>query len=692
MRNLREALSVEQNRLFVGRNEELQWVRSWLTEPNAPTQVLFLSGMGGIGKSALMLQFLTMAQDQNMGSIWIDGRICPETPNGFLESLEAFRSQRSSGHVVSARSIQETVIPITQRKTLMCVDNYESIQKLEGWLRSAFLPQFSDTGLLLVLASRQNLAIEWKRDLSWNRRVKQIELAPLSRSEAIDFCSKRGLVDDIAVGRLITDTQGLPLAMALAIEGIHLNPIEPGAPVWSPSIKVSAELLREVAAPELQETLDTLCILPYASAQELNRFLDTPLTAMQLDQLCQLSFVRPTAGGFALHDVARTYLVEDFIRRDPIGYQVLRQRINAKLAEALRAAQGEEKRKIACILLATSRDVFQLPIITTNTDLYQLESSQSTDLPHLHQIMREDGEYNLSSEIDHSLLNALSSRFPESIRVFRSKDGIPLCFTAGVLLYKETIALLETLVPGLFNLVYPFEVDQMRELSIEEADTYYQIMTGVTRRETDYSWHELVGMLTVDMVMHSSGGVRFLIITPYQGANEFLQTAGFKTQPLSDVSREHPLYGASIHQKDWRGLDFGEHILDMLNSSSGNHAISEDLPRTTIDVTETDIREALPLIDNPVSLGESKLAQSLHCKGLELQQHLRSTIFESPSFPLDWRKQEILQVLCQMPHLSAEMAAEKLHISRSTYYRSRTEAIDDLRKILIDRFTDISHK
>ncbi|KIL36966.1 hypothetical protein SD71_04495 [Cohnella kolymensis] len=200
MPSLKEALTIERNRLFVGRELERSYMLNWLTQKAAPTEVLFISGMGGIGKSALMLQFINMAQDENVLCIWLDGRVCTETPAGFLESLQA--SLPNSVDIVSAMSRQ---------RTLLCIDNYDYLHRIEGWLREVFLPLLSATGLLVVLASRQDLAMDWKNDLAWRGRVRQMRLAPISRREALEFYTNRGLAKNGKLEQLISETKGLPL-------------------------------------------------------------------------------------------------------------------------------------------------------------------------------------------------------------------------------------------------------------------------------------------------------------------------------------------------------------------------------------------------------------------------------------------------------------------------------------------------
>ena len=92
------------------------------------------------------------------------------------------------------------------------------------------------------------------------------------------------------------------------------------------------------------------------------------ITPEQLDQLSRLSFVRPTTEGIALHDVARAYLSEDFIRRDPKRYYQLLLQIVDDECRLLKTENGQEKSRIAARLLAICRDMLPFGILNGSTD------------------------------------------------------------------------------------------------------------------------------------------------------------------------------------------------------------------------------------------------------------------------------------------------------------------------------------
>lgn len=676
MGKLGEALSVERTRLFAGRDKELRFMQNWLAQQDAPTEVLFISGIGGIGKSALMLQFLNMAQSEGVNSIWLDGRVCMDTPAGLLESLEAFLVHHPLVKASQNKSIQDVIAEMAPGKLLLCIDNYEHIHKIEGWLREAFLPGLSESGLLVVLASRQDLSFYWQIDLAWQNRIRHIKLGPLTRGEARNYFYQRGLTRESELERLIGDSQGLPLAMALFAEHLLFPGSELAASALPISMRVSAEMLREVASFEFKEILDLLCILPYADPKWLGWLLETPLTAVDLRQLTGCSFIRPTVGGLALHDVARTFLIEDLLQREPVRFRELRMKIMEGLTKELKQAVGPEQNRIASVMLSTCRDLFHLnsiSIFSANMELMEMQPFRDHDLPHLHQIVTEDIAYSISAEIDHTLLDALAEQFPECIHVFRSAEGVPLTFTAGVLLYNESISLLDRFIPGVLDDIFPKEIKFMRHMPIEQADTYYQLLTGVSTRQNDYTFHELVGTIVSDSIIHYTAGLRHVILTTYEQTNEMLGNLGFQSRPLSGRTREHPLYGALIHTRDLRGSDVGDHILNLVNIPLGGGKAD-----ISYELTEKEMITALTLMDNSTALEQTDLVRKLSCSGPELQQKLQSVFSDHPPFPLTKKDQALLKILAKTPLLTAEAAAEQLFISRATYYRARRTAIQNL--------------
>ncbi|MFF2154814.1 AAA family ATPase [Paenibacillus chitinolyticus] len=684
MQKLAEILDVERSRLFVGRKSELGLVQDWLKRVQAPTEVLFLSGMGGIGKSALMLQFTSLARQEGATAIWLDGRSCADSPAGFMEALHHSYLSNPQARHTSDSSFQELITAIAARKTILCIDNYEAIQRIEGWLLEVFLSSLPAADLLVVIAARQDLSAGWVGNLAWSSRCRRVHLGAFSREEALHYLRQRGWNDTNEMNQLISHSRGLPLAMALFVERLRYPEAQPGSFAWPVSMQISAGMLREAASDEFKDLIDMLCIVPHATPEWLGRFLGAPLTSVELQRFCQLSFIRPTAGGIALHDVARTFLTQDLRLREPERYQALWHRIIEELAIELKHASNHEKNRIASVMLSTCQDMFQLNSVsvlaTHNLDSLHMESFQPFDLPHLHQMMKEEAQYSFSVEIDHAVIDVLSVHFPEGIRVYRSPKGKPLAFTAGLLLHKETISLLECLFPGLLDTVFPKEIKRLRQTSIEEADTYYHLRASASPHGHIYSYHELIGVITKELITHNSVGMRFVIVTAYEETNEVLQNAGFRMRTLPDPIRENLFERAkaAIHEQDWRGTSFVDQILDLIHFASN---YNENRAKH-FELTEKEVKAAIALINDPEALAQTELAGKLSCSGFKLQQKLRRIFLHPPPFPLNDNNLGLLKLYAEAPQLTVDTAAAQLHMSRATYYRVRKETLLNLKDVL----------
>jgi hypothetical protein len=74
---------------FTGRENERMHFKRWLTNTDAPFRLFYISGIGGIGKSSLLMEMAWMARNDRARVISLDGGACPKTPTGFIDYLSA---------------------------------------------------------------------------------------------------------------------------------------------------------------------------------------------------------------------------------------------------------------------------------------------------------------------------------------------------------------------------------------------------------------------------------------------------------------------------------------------------------------------------------------------------------------------------------------------------------------------------
>ena len=125
-----------------------------------------------------------------------------------------------------------------------------------------------------------------------------------------------------------------------------------------------------------------------------------------------------------------------------------------------------------------------------------------------------------------------------------------------------------------------------------------------------------------------------------------------------------------------RGVKFGDYVLKLLISPTKR---MEETSRVTVE----DMNIAITKLGDTSSLGETNLAKKLNISGSDLRNKIQYILsLNPPPAPLNTRKQALLQQLYDEPSIYVEKVLEKLHISRSTYYRDRREAMENLIELL----------
>jgi hypothetical protein len=123
---------------LVGRDDEMAVLRQLLG--GGGPLVVFVHGIAGIGKSALLEAFAAEARAQGATVLRLDCRSIEPTERGFLAALE----DRTGGQLSSAEDAAARLGSLGDRVVLM-VDTYELFRILDPWLRQAFVPALPTT-------------------------------------------------------------------------------------------------------------------------------------------------------------------------------------------------------------------------------------------------------------------------------------------------------------------------------------------------------------------------------------------------------------------------------------------------------------------------------------------------------------------------------------------------------------------
>lgn len=691
MDQLKQVLDAARARLFVGRPRELGALSRWLRTPAAATEIFYLWGMGGIGKSALQAQMLRLAAEAGAVSVWMDGR-ASRSPPGFADYLRTSLSGQAALQACRREAPADWIDAAVAagHRLVLGIDNCEELAQMEGWFREDFAARLPSRGACLIAASRQPPSAAWTADPAWTGRLHSLPLGPLSRGEAQEYLIRRGLPPGAETERLIRAAAGHPLA--LAVGAARLEQQTPGEPA-NLSHTISAALFREVAAPDLHPLLEGLALLPSAGQESLARLVGEPVSTDQYYALAGLSFIAPAAGALAMHDVARAHLLADLRQRAPSQYRTLRRRAVAALQADLDAARdAPDRRRVAAALLSLCRDA--LPAIPQGIDptaAPDLEASacRPADRPTLHMLLDHWGVFpaGISDLTDeHRLLDELCDQLPESIRVVRAPEGTPLGLSANVLLYDEAAAILDRYRLGRLLLCGGLPGARCRR---ESADTYYAFLGGIQPHDPIYPPDQINGVLIHDFLARLGEGTRLLCMAPCPDVAAHLSRLGFRPVPGCSAHLEGTAWPFHVYALDMRQGDLSQWVVSFLNamegvaSPVGGRAAGRLRLAPVVPVVIAELRAALGSLDSRPHLQASGLAARLGFSGSELQQKLRSLLTEIPPPPLSRDDQEVLRTAFTLGCDTSEAAAAKLHLSRATYYRKLSAALANLSEALL---------
>lgn len=671
-------------RRFVGRITEMYKWNNWLTDSFAPLRLFFISGMGGIGKSSLMSEMMRSAKKRNAMGIWLDGRSCTPTPAGFLEYLSVTIGLEA-WNLESVRPLDFLFHTTPSRRMVLCIDNYENLSVLEGWLMEVFMPKLSPYGITILFASRPALSLAWKTNSTWGKHVTELPLTYLSYDETAAYINSVGSFEKDTVGEMARASDGHPLALALAVDAAvkHNDPSKVDKMIVSQTISV--HVLRELTSEKQQPLVDVLIVLQHASQEILSLILEKPVSVRQYQMLRQMSFVQSVPEGLALHDLARMHLLRDFRIREPKRLHALRVKAAAILYKQLQTADRGKRRMIAAQMLMLCKDMFPMHHeyvdVSVHSNIFPLEPIHKQDLPTLHNLLSEWCQYSTdpdqSEKIYHAFLDDLAFSFPESIVVLRGSDGEPIAMFISVLLYEDTSRLLLRYFSSELT-----ECCEPNELNCEpdQADTYYAVLGAARNQIPGYTREELVGLLTLDRLSMLGEGLRAVLVATDSNLKVFLQKIGFHLRPTISRNCDTSYAKADVLEIDLRHNSFGKWVMSFLSEQSiqKQSVLSKDL-------TKREVRKLLSALHEPAQL-QSFVPLFLGVEsGIKLQKYMLSFLINE-DIGLSEKDRNLLYIT-YYTHANNRIAAEKAcNMSRATFYRHLQNAIANFAEMLNNRW------
>jgi hypothetical protein len=422
-------------KIFVGRKEEITILRKSIQSEPLTFYVIYIHGIGGIGKTFLVLKTLSSLEDK-IKPITLDCREIEPTEAGFLSSLA--KQIDLEGTEINLASIINKLESIEERKVIV-LDTYETFGLLDTWIRSEFIPKLPDSVLTLII-SRQPPKTAWYTQSGLGSFFKEIELGELSYNESMEFLNLWE-VSKKHSEKIYYFTRGHPLALELAAVAFKQKPkVDITQESFPNIIRILTQEFLKGVKPKIRDTVESVSIIRRFNESILKLLLSMDYSYDIFDDLLNLPFVYLTNEGYILHDMVRETVAKDLSVRDPERYRNYRKRAWAYLINESRGKEGKLLWQLTADLIylienPVVRDAF-FPKGSTNLSVEPATNRDGNDII---EIAKETEPEEAASIIEDWWIN-----YPNTFRVVKNSEG-------GV--------------EAFFMLCDPQEVDQSKLLS-----------------------------------------------------------------------------------------------------------------------------------------------------------------------------------------------------------------------------------
>lgn len=693
---LADRLAAARRRYFVGRATERALFQSALDAPELPFLVLYVFGPGGVGKSSLLNEFATLAEQMGAAVARLDARNLEPSPDTFLAAL----------HLVLGIG-PETALPAAlaaqSGRRVILIDTYELLAPLDNWLRDVFLPQLPGD-ILVVLAGRNAPSPAWRADPGWQTLLHAVPLRNLDANEAWTYLTQRGVPEDQRPA-VLRFTHGHPLALSLVAETFAQREAVTFQPENAPDIirTLVEQFVQKAPGPAHRAALE-------ACAQV--RLLNEPLLGAMLmqtephelfDWLRGLSFIESSPLGIYPHDLAREALIADLRWRHPDWYTELHRRARAHYLSRIGVRSREEQQRLLFDLVYLHRyNPAVRPFFEwAESGTILPDAYCEADRPALLQMVaRHEGPE--SAEIAAYWLD----HQPEGFMVFRDPQQRPGGFMALVGLDRATPADLGFDPAAAIAAAY---LERRAPLRPAERATLFRFWMA---QETYQTVSPAQSLVFVQAVIHylTTPGLAFTFFpcADPQFWAPVLAYANLTRFPEADFEVGGRQYG--VYGNDWRVFPPLEWLAAVGQQEVGAAAAAPQraapLPpakEQVLVLSRSDfaaaMREALHDFTRPDLLGANPLTRSRlvldalrpdagstpRDRGLALQGLIRAAADALQSSPRDAKLHRALHHTYFQPAPTQERAAELLDLPFSTYRRHLTAGIAELTEALWQR-------
>ncbi len=357
---------------FVGREPERAFLLSVLGAEGP--LVVFIHGIGGVGKSALVEAFTAEARARGTVVLLLDSGAIEPTPRGFLAAI----SSATGGDLTTAADAAARLGSLGDRVVLV-LDRYEVLRPIDLWLQRTFVRALQDN-TRVVIAGREAPLSGWS--MSMGRLFRGLSLGNLPRDDATQLLRQEG-VDGDDLERINRLARGHPLSLRLAATALVAGPdLDHEATTVTAIVEELTELYLARLDPLTRQALDAASVVRRPTLSLLAAMLPDAAPQDALDRVRSLPFVELSNDGLVVHDTVREVVAAYLRASDPDRsrrYRIAAWRLLRD--EVTRATSHEMWRYTADLLYILESPAVREGFFPTSEHRYFVEPASAEDWP-----------------------------------------------------------------------------------------------------------------------------------------------------------------------------------------------------------------------------------------------------------------------------------------------------------------------
>jgi DNA-binding winged helix-turn-helix (wHTH) protein len=333
--NIGDRLRAKAEKRFVGRESELAELGGALATQPGGTQLYFVHGPGGIGKTTLLERLKSDATRAGIVCASIDASAIAATPMAMVAAIA-----EDIASINTAITLQDISAAMTSSNCrLLVIDSFDAIGETSGWVREKLLPALP-VQVRVVVAGRNAPDTLWTAHPLWSEAMRCIQLSSLSREESSHLLEIHA-IDKAAHEAILELSHGHPLALVLLSAEMRQH----GGIPSSLGRDVVRELIKRCVSgaptPLHRRALEVSARARTTTVALLADVVDPLQASILFNWLSEQCYMNVGARGLSPHDLVRDVVDEDWRWRDPEGSRELDGALNRFLLGQLRTGRHD---------------------------------------------------------------------------------------------------------------------------------------------------------------------------------------------------------------------------------------------------------------------------------------------------------------------------------------------------------------